>query len=173
MISSLARSPPPPAHPPCRQVDRANIDVLLVGDSVAMVVHGHDTTLPITLEDMLVHCRAVARGARRAFLIGDLPFGSYETGPRDAVKVCGVVVWAWGVAVWCGGVVRDGLEWFVVAALGLLWAREEGGHQAVQHPCSLRPHMPLVAPPHCKSCCCPTASPKPTQASGVLRPSMT
>ncbi len=81
-------SPPPPVHPLTLQVDRANIDALLVGDSVAMVVHGHDTTLPITLEDMLVHFRAVARGVRRAFLIGDLPFGSYETGPRDAVKVC-------------------------------------------------------------------------------------
>lgn len=56
-----------PHHP---QVDLAEIDVLLVGDSVAMVVHGHDTTLPITLGEMLVHCKAVARGARRAFLVG-------------------------------------------------------------------------------------------------------
>lgn len=47
------------------QVDAAGLDILLVGDSVAMVVHGHDTTLPLTLDDMLVHCRAVARGARR------------------------------------------------------------------------------------------------------------
>jgi 3-methyl-2-oxobutanoate hydroxymethyltransferase len=53
--------------------------MLLVGDSVGMVVHGHDTTLPVTLDDMLLHCRAVARGARRPLLIGDLPFGSYET----------------------------------------------------------------------------------------------
>lgn len=50
--------------------------MLLVGDSVAMVVHGHDTTLPITLDEMLAHCKAVARGARRAFLVGDMPFGS-------------------------------------------------------------------------------------------------
>ncbi len=47
------------------QVDSAGIDILLVGDSVAMVVHGHDTTLPVTMEDMLVHCKAVSRGARR------------------------------------------------------------------------------------------------------------
>ena len=53
----------------CVQVDAAGIDLLLVGDSVAMVVHGHDTTLPITLEEMLVHCKAAARGARRAFLV--------------------------------------------------------------------------------------------------------
>jgi 3-methyl-2-oxobutanoate hydroxymethyltransferase len=51
-----------------------------------MVVHGHDTTLPITLDDMLMHCKAVARGASRAFLIGDLPFGSYELSTTEAVK---------------------------------------------------------------------------------------
>ena len=47
------------------QVDNAGIDILLVGDSVAMVVHGHDTTLPVTLDDMILHCKAVYRGARR------------------------------------------------------------------------------------------------------------
>ncbi len=59
--------------------------MLLVGDSAAMVVHGHDTTLPVTLEEMLVHCRAVARGARRPLLVGDLPFGSYEADTHQAV----------------------------------------------------------------------------------------
>jgi 3-methyl-2-oxobutanoate hydroxymethyltransferase len=68
------------------QVDLADIDIVLVGDSVSMVVHGHDTTLPITLDDMLMHCKAVARGASRAFLIGDLPFGSYELSTTEAVK---------------------------------------------------------------------------------------
>lgn len=47
------------------QVDNAGIDILLVGDSVAMVVHGHNTTLPVTLDDMILHCKAVYRGARR------------------------------------------------------------------------------------------------------------
>lgn len=59
-------------------MERAGIDIILVGDSVGMVVHGHDTTLPVTLDDMLLHCRAVARGADRPLLVGDLPFGSYE-----------------------------------------------------------------------------------------------
>ncbi|XP_065864465.1 3-methyl-2-oxobutanoate hydroxymethyltransferase 2, mitochondrial-like [Euphorbia lathyris] len=50
-----------------------------------MVVHGHDTTLPISLEEMLVHCRSVARGAKRPLLIGDLPFGTYESCTKEAV----------------------------------------------------------------------------------------
>lgn len=73
-------------YPSAVHVDQAGIDMLLVGDSAAMVVHGHDTTLPITMEEMLVHCRAVARGARRPFLVGDLPFGSVETSPEMAVS---------------------------------------------------------------------------------------
>ena len=66
-------------------MDQAGIDILLVGDSAAMVVHGHDTTLPVTLEEMLVHCRAAARGARRPLLVGDLPFGCYEASAKQAV----------------------------------------------------------------------------------------
>ncbi|KAL4518179.1 hypothetical protein Ndes2526B_g01389 [Nannochloris sp. 'desiccata'] len=72
-------------YPSAVHVDQAGIDMLLVGDSAAMVVHGHDTTLPITLDEMLVHCRAVARGARRPFLVGDMPFGCVETSPESAV----------------------------------------------------------------------------------------
>lgn len=67
------------------QVDQAGIDLLLVGDSAAMVVHGHDNTLPITLDEMIVHCKAVARGASRPFLVGDMPFGSYEVSTTQAV----------------------------------------------------------------------------------------
>lgn len=65
-------------YPSAVHVDQAGIDICLVGDSAAMVVHGHDTTLPVTLELMLSHCQAVARGATRPLLVGDLPFGSYE-----------------------------------------------------------------------------------------------
>ncbi|KAJ4843875.1 3-methyl-2-oxobutanoate hydroxymethyltransferase 2, mitochondrial [Turnera subulata] len=72
-------------YPSAVHLDTAGIDVCLVGDSASMVVHGHDTTLPVTLEEMLVHCRAVARGATRPLLICDLPFGTYESSSTQAV----------------------------------------------------------------------------------------
>uniref|UniRef100_A0A803NXC4 3-methyl-2-oxobutanoate hydroxymethyltransferase n=1 Tax=Cannabis sativa TaxID=3483 RepID=A0A803NXC4_CANSA len=72
-------------YPSAVHLDMAGIDISLVGDSAAMVVHGHDTTLPISLDEMLVHCRAVARGAKRPLLVGDLPFGSYESSSSQAV----------------------------------------------------------------------------------------
>ncbi len=65
-------------------VDLAGIDVVLVGDSVGMVVLGYDTTLPVTFEEILHHCRAVSRGCRRPLLVGDMPFGSYEISPQKA-----------------------------------------------------------------------------------------
>ena len=61
-----------------RLLDEAGADVLLVGDSLGMVVQGHDTTLPVTLEEMAYHCRAVVRGTRRAHVVGDMPFMSYQ-----------------------------------------------------------------------------------------------
>ncbi|XP_068479050.1 3-methyl-2-oxobutanoate hydroxymethyltransferase 1, mitochondrial-like [Phaseolus vulgaris] len=72
-------------YPAAVHLDTAAVDICLVGDSAAMVVHGHDTTLPITLDEMLVHCRAVARGAKTPLLVGDLPFGTYESNPNQAV----------------------------------------------------------------------------------------
>ena len=62
-----------------RLLDEAGADVLLVGDSLGMVVQGHDTTLPVTLDEMAYHCRAVARGVRRAHVVGDMPFGTYQS----------------------------------------------------------------------------------------------
>jgi 3-methyl-2-oxobutanoate hydroxymethyltransferase len=59
--------------------------VLLVGDSLGNVVQGHDSTLPVTLDEMVYHTRMVARAARRALVVGDLPFGSYQTSPEQAV----------------------------------------------------------------------------------------
>jgi 3-methyl-2-oxobutanoate hydroxymethyltransferase len=69
-----------------RLFDGAGIDVLLVGDSVGNVVQGEDTTLPVTLDEIVYHTRMVARGVRRALLVGDMPFGSYQVGPEDAVR---------------------------------------------------------------------------------------
>jgi 3-methyl-2-oxobutanoate hydroxymethyltransferase len=60
-------------------VDAADADVVLVGDSLGMVVQGHDTTVPVTMDDMVYHCRAVSRGLHRPFLMADLPFASYPT----------------------------------------------------------------------------------------------
>jgi len=70
-------------------LDRAGIDSILVGDSLGMVVLGYDNTLPVTMQDMLHHCRAVARGAQYALLIGDMPFMSYQASVDEAVRNAG------------------------------------------------------------------------------------
>ncbi len=70
-------------------VDRAGIDSILVGDSLGMVVLGYENTLPVTMADMLHHCRAVARGAQYALLIGDMPFMSYQVSTPEAVRNAG------------------------------------------------------------------------------------
>lgn len=73
-------------------LDRVGIDIVLVGDSVGMVVQGHDTTLPVTLDDMIYHSRCVARGLARALLIVDMPFGTYQEGPGQAMRSCARVM---------------------------------------------------------------------------------
>jgi 3-methyl-2-oxobutanoate hydroxymethyltransferase len=67
-------------------VDAAGIDVILVGDSLGMVIMGLDSTVPVTMEEMLHHCRAVARGAKYAHLVGDMPFMSYQADPAEAMR---------------------------------------------------------------------------------------
>lgn len=69
-----------------RIADRAGVDLLLVGDSLAMVSLGYDSTTEVELEDMIYHTRAVLRGSKRPFLVADLPFGSYELGPTQATE---------------------------------------------------------------------------------------
>ena len=66
-------------------MDEAGVEVLLVGDSLGMTVQGHNSTLPVTLADMVYHTRVVARGATRAMVIGDLPFGSYQQSREQAL----------------------------------------------------------------------------------------
>jgi 3-methyl-2-oxobutanoate hydroxymethyltransferase len=65
-------------------LDRAGVDVLLVGDSLGMVIEGHASTLPVALDEMIYHTRCVAAGARSALLVADLSFGSYQAGPEQA-----------------------------------------------------------------------------------------
>ncbi|MFW6042088.1 MAG: 3-methyl-2-oxobutanoate hydroxymethyltransferase [Chloroflexota bacterium] len=76
-------------YPSALAVDRAGIDIILVGDSLAMVVLGLDSTVPVTMDEMLHHCRAVARGAKRAFLVGDMPFLSYQADISEAIRNAG------------------------------------------------------------------------------------
>jgi 3-methyl-2-oxobutanoate hydroxymethyltransferase len=66
--------------------DSVGVDVLLVGDSLCNVVQGCDTTLPVTMDEMLYHTRLVSRAVRRALVVGDMPFGSYQVGCEDAVR---------------------------------------------------------------------------------------
>jgi 3-methyl-2-oxobutanoate hydroxymethyltransferase len=76
-------------YPTALAVDQAGIDSILVGDSLGMVVLGYENTLPVTMADMLHHCRAVARGAQFALLVGDLPFMSYQVSVEQAVRNAG------------------------------------------------------------------------------------
>ncbi|MBL0214468.1 MAG: 3-methyl-2-oxobutanoate hydroxymethyltransferase [Myxococcales bacterium] len=72
-----------------RLLDESGADVLLVGDSLGMVVQGHETTLPVTLDEMAYHCRAVVRGTRRAHVVGDMPFMSYQASIEQAMTNAG------------------------------------------------------------------------------------
>src|SRR3954462_5643293 len=72
--------------PTSRIVDQSGADIILVGDSLAMVVLGYDTTLPLTIEEALHHTRAVRRGVQRALLVADMPFGSYHADIAEAVR---------------------------------------------------------------------------------------
>ena len=69
-----------------RVLDEAGVDCLLVGDSLGMVMQGHSSTLPVSLDDMAYHTRCVARGNKNAWVIGDLPFGSYQSSTEQAIR---------------------------------------------------------------------------------------
>ncbi|GAA5235758.1 3-methyl-2-oxobutanoate hydroxymethyltransferase [Verticiella sediminum] len=69
-----------------RLMDAAGVDTLLVGDSLGMVVQGHDSTLPVTVDDIAYHTACIARGAPRAFLVADMPFGSYHEDAAQAMR---------------------------------------------------------------------------------------
>ena len=73
-------------YPTAVIADRSGIEILLVGDSMGMTVLGHETTIPVTMEDVLHHTKAVVRGTKNALVVADMPFGSYETDKKEAVK---------------------------------------------------------------------------------------
>ena len=81
-----------------RLLDRAGIDIFLVGDSLGMVIEGHETTLPVTLDAMLHHTRAVARGAKQAFVVADMPFLTYQVTVSEAVRNGGRLIQEGGAA---------------------------------------------------------------------------
>ena len=71
--------------------ERAGIDMILVGDSLGNVILGYDSTYPVTMEDMLIHCKAVRRGAPNTFIVGDMPFMSYQVSDEEAVPNAGLM----------------------------------------------------------------------------------
>lgn len=81
-----------------RLLDHAGVDVLLVGDSLGTVILGHETTIPVTLEAMIHHAKAVTNGARRALVVADMPFLTYQVSVEDAVRNAGRLIQEGGVA---------------------------------------------------------------------------
>ena len=76
-------------YPQALIADKAGVDVVLVGDSCGMTTHGYKTTLPVTMDEMVNHCEAVSRGAKDAFLVGDMPYMSYQPSNQIAVENAG------------------------------------------------------------------------------------
>jgi len=90
-----------------KYLDQVGIDVILVGDSLGNVVQGHETTLPVTVDDMMYHAKAVKRAVKNALIVVDMPFMSYQTSVDDAVRNCGRVMKEVGV----GAVKLEGGEY--------------------------------------------------------------
>lgn len=111
-----------------RILERAGVDILLVGDSLGMTVQGRDTTVAVSLEQMVYHTEAVARGAGKVFIMADLPFGSYQEGPQRAFASAARLIAAGAnmVKLEGGAVMRDTVAFLVdrgipvCAHLGLL-----------------------------------------------------
>ena len=125
-------------YPVARLLDEGGVDVILVGDSLGMVVLGHPDTVPVTMEDMIHHTRAVSRGVRRALLVSDLPARSYRT-PEEAVVNARRLIDAGARAVKLEGgvIVRAQIEEMVATGIPVMGhigmlpqsVREEGGYK--------------------------------------------
>ena len=79
-------------YPFTRLMDGVGVDVILVGDSVGVVFAGHDTTLPVTMDEMLYHVKAVRRADPKALVVADMPFMSYQISIEDACRNCGKMI---------------------------------------------------------------------------------
>jgi 3-methyl-2-oxobutanoate hydroxymethyltransferase len=125
-------------YPTARLVDESGLDIILVGDSVGMVVLGYEDTTHVTLDEMLHHTRAVARGVKRALLVADMPIHSYDT-PDDAVKSARLLVKAGAQAVKLEGGLSHVAQIEAIVAAGIPFmahigmlpqsVREEGGYK--------------------------------------------
>ena len=103
-------------YPTAKLVDDAGIDVILVGDSLGMVVLGYDSTVPVTMDEMIHHAKAVRRGTKYAFLIGDMPFGSYQVSKEEAIRNAGRFMKEAG----CDAIKLEGGDESVDATIGIV-----------------------------------------------------
>src|SRR5271157_5907641 len=79
-------------YPTAKIIDSCNIPIILVGDSLGNVVLGYNSTIPVTMDDMVHHCKAVVRGAEHAMIVGDMPFMSYHISLEDAIRNAGRLI---------------------------------------------------------------------------------
>ena len=104
-------------------IDKAGIDVILVGDSVSNVVAGHETTLPITLDQMIYHASSVVRGVKRALIIVDLPFGTYQADSKEALRSAIRIMkeaGAHAVKLEGGSQIQDSIERIIQAGIPIM-----------------------------------------------------
>ncbi len=101
-------------------LDEAGVDLLLVGDSLGNVIQGESTTLKVSLEDMVYHTKCVSRGVKRALLVSDLPFGSYQASPEQAVHSAVELVRAGASAVKLEGAYTDAIRAIVKAGIPVM-----------------------------------------------------
>jgi 3-methyl-2-oxobutanoate hydroxymethyltransferase len=107
-------------EPTARLADEAGVDVILVGDSVGSVVYGYSTTIPVSLDDIVRHTQAAARGCKRAHLISDLPFGSYQISLADAVESSVILAKAGAESVKLEGLYTDEIEAIIKAGIPVM-----------------------------------------------------